>query len=952
MAIRCSKCNSENSETSRFCADCGTQLGPVKEMPPLTETLKKPAQIIAPGTVFAGRYEILGKIGEGGMGEVYRALDKNLSRPVAIKILPNAFAEDKERLARFEREAKLLAVLNHPNIAAIHGLEEAGGRRFLVLEMAEGETLKTKLDRGPIEVDEALELCRQVAEGLEAAHEKGIIHRDLKPGNIMLMPEGKVKILDFGLAKAYLSESSDIDIATSPTITAQMTEPGVILGTAGYMSPEQARGREVDKRADIWAFGCILYECLTGRRAFPGDTVPDTLAQVLKGEPDWSALPAITPINIKTLLHRCLRKNPKTRLREIGDARIEIDEAGFHPAEERTISRRFPLGWIFAIGMAFILIGVLVRPLIWKTYKSVLSVGPTASAIKLEPGYSLDGLPERFGWPTRTAMVISRDGMFIIYCASKDGEASKAKPQLFMRRLDKLEAKPIPGTEGGIAPFLSPDNRWVGFWAEGKLFKVAVEGGIPEPLCDVKWPFGFSWCPDNQIIYASEYSRGLLRVSGDGGIPEILTEPDKSKNEFSHRLPHCLPDGRSVLFTITKHGWDIEPHIAILDLKTRKWSLLIENASDARFVPSGHVLFLRQGRLMAVPFDLARLELRGREASVIDGVMQSMNTWGSYQYVDAGQMTVSDSGSLVYSAGGILPDSAYLLVWVDQKGDAERIISQKGPYFRPRLSNDGGRIAYALWGRQQGVWIYDIGRATSSLLTDEGRPSNVVWTPDGKRLLFSQHAPSSKDIFWMPVDASSSAEPLLSGGNDKWVGSLSPDGSKLAFVLNNGDNWDINILDLRSRRAEPFLNSQSFEAFPEFSPDGRWLAYCSDESGRKEVYVRPFPGPGGRWQISHQGGTQSVWVRDGRQLFYRSEDKVWVVDTRTEGDFWASKPRLLFTNPNYFLGEPLRGFDVSIDGKRFLMVQTEEEKQRPISEMVLIQNWFEELRRIVPSGKN
>ena len=466
--MKCPKCHADNPDTSRFCSNCATSLTSAKAaLPSLTETLESPVRTVTPGTVFAGRYETLGQIGVGGMGEVYRAIDKNLGRHVAIKILPAAFAEDKERMARFEREAKLLAVLNHPNIAAIHGFEESEGRRFLILELADGETLQARLNRGALPVEDALEICRELAEGLEAAHEKGIIHRDLKPGNIMITPEGKVKILDFGLAKAYGGETTNIDIEKSPTITAQMTEPGVILGTAAYMSPEQARGRSVDKRADIWAFGCVFYECLTGSRAFHGETVSDTLAHILKGEPDWSRLPAETPTLIKVLLRRCLEKDPKKRLHDIADARIEIAAPGAYPPETVAVSRRLPVPWLVACAVFLILAGILIDRILIKLPQPSPTPRLVTSTIKVEPGYWLDGI--RRAWelelPSRNAMAVSSDGKFVIYSAIEENPGPEAKPRLFLRRMDQLEATPISGTEGAIAPFLSPDNRWVGFVA-------------------------------------------------------------------------------------------------------------------------------------------------------------------------------------------------------------------------------------------------------------------------------------------------------------------------------------------------------------------------------------------------------------------------------------------------------------------------------------------------------
>jgi eukaryotic-like serine/threonine-protein kinase len=569
--------------------------------------------------------------------------------------------------------------------------------------------------------------------------------------------------------------------------------------------------------------------------------------------------------------------------------------------------------------------------------------------VKLASRQWLAGTNSSLGRPTKTAMAFSNDGRFVVYGAVAENPTPDVKPQLYLRRMDEMDARPIAGTEGGGSPFLSPDDRWIGFWADGKLLKVSVEGGVPAPLCDVRNLLGCSWGFDNQIIFSMSEVPGLSGVPENGGKPDLLTQPDKTKEESSHRLPHCLPNGKSVLFTITKHDWDIQPRTAILDLKTRKWSTLINNAADARYVPTGHIVFLRQGTLMAVPFDLTKLELRGQPSPVIADVMQSMNGFSSLEGVGAGQMSVSNAGSLVYSTGGIFPDREFSLSWVDLNGVAKPIISSKGPVGAPRLSPDGGRIAYTLWGLQQGAYVYDIARGTTSRLTDEGRPPNAVWTPDGTRVVFNRHVDTKLGLFWMPADGSSPAEPLLLSGKDNWPGSFSPDGRTLVYVETNPVDSDLFLLDLRSRRAEPFLNSRFRESFPEFSPDGHWLAFSSNESGRPEVYVRPFPGPGGRWQVSHEGGTENVWARDGKRLFYRSRGKVWVVDIRTDTGFLAGKPRLLFEHAKYFLGSPLRLFDVSPDGQRFLMMLPGEREPRPATEMILVQNWFEELKRLVPT---
>jgi serine/threonine protein kinase/Tol biopolymer transport system component len=967
LAIKCPKCQSDNTDTARYCSSCATSLTSAKSTPlSVTETLESPVHTIAPGTVFSGRYEILGSIGAGGMGEVYRALDKNLGRQVAIKILPAAFAEDKERMARFEREAKLLAMLNHPNIAAIHGLEEFEGRRFLVLELAEGETLQSRLNRGALSIEDTLETCRQLAEGLEAAHEKGIIHRDLKPGNIMLTPEGKVEILDFGLAKAYAGETSGVEIEKSPTITAQMTKPGVILGTAAYMSPEQAKGRAVDKRADIWAFGCVLFECLTGKRAFQGDTVSETLAAILKGEPDWTLLPADTPPSVRAVLRRCLQKDPRVRLHDIADARVEMLEEVSPSAGAISAPSRFSLRWFLLISAATLLIGLLAGLAVMKYLRpaaTMISQPVVRSLIGLEHGQWLDGFrlspPFGFDRPTRTAMAISSDGRFIVYASIKENPGSQDNSCLSIRRFDELEAKPIVGTEGGISPFLSPDDRWVGFRADGKLMKVAIEGGVPTPLCDVSLPFGFSWGDDGRIVFAPARGSGLSRIPAEGGKPEALTVPDKSRGEFAHRLPFCLPGSKGVLFTIMRHAWDKEPRVAVLELGTRKWRVLLEDAADARYIPTGHLAFLRRGTLMVVRFDLDRLEIIGQPIPAVSGIEQALSTTSSSRDAAAGQFCISTSGSLVYAPGGIWPDQQNTLVLLDRGGNAEPIVSFKAPFFAPRFSPDGRQVSYASLGMEGHIWILDLNRGTSSKLTSEGLSEQSLWTPDGRRVTFDL-VNTVPNIYWKPADGSSPMEPLTRGEYFQWPSSWSPDGEILAFVEDHADieaGYDIQLLHVRDRKVTPFLNSRFDEKYPDISPDGRWIAYTSNESGRDEVYVQPFPGPGGKLQVSNNGGAEPIWSRDGRELFYRQsyyqrDNQASVVDVQTGHVLSASKPRLLFIAQGYSGMGPVRTWDISPDGRRFLVVKMEERKSRPVTELVLVQNWFEELKRLVPTGKN
>jgi hypothetical protein len=963
--MKCPKCRHENPADSTFCGKCATKLGD-EAQPSFTKTIETSHEELTPGSSLAGRYRIIDELGRGGMGTVYRAEDTSLSRHVAIKVLPDEFANDPERLARFEREAKLLAALNHPNIAAIHGIEAFEGKRFLVLELAEGETLRDRLERGPLADEDALETCKQLAEGLEAAHEKGIIHRDLKPGNIMITPEGKVKILDFGLAKAYPTETTNIDIEKSPTITAQMTAPGVIMGTAAYMSPEQARGRPVDKRADIWAFGCVLYECLTGSRAFYGETVSDTLAHILKGEPDWNKLPAKTPRLIDVLLRRCLARNPKNRLHDIADARIVIDESGFRSAEGGEAIKRSPLGWIFAVGAILFIAGFLIRPLIWETNEAMPSSESIASVIKVQPGYALDGDRDNleFGWPTLTAMVISGDGRFIVYCAGDDA-AADAKPSLFMRRIDELEAGPIPGTEGGIAPFLSADDRWVGFWADGKLKKVPVEGGIAQDLCKAGM-YGACWGVNDRIVFSDDVNQGLSSIAASGGDPEVITVPDIAQDEGYHRLPSYLPNDRGILFTVIRSGMglvkDLNPRVALFDSRTGERKFLIDDASDAQYILTGHIVFLRRGELWAVPFSLQELETTGPSMPIRSDIVQALIPTG--RNTTAGQYSISESGRLIFAPGGVPPPWVNSLAWVDSQGKDEPACSQLDQHYIPRLSPDGKKIAYQTLFLSEHILIWDIQREMSYPLVSEGACGYPVWTPDGKKIIYRKILPDRQSgIFSISADGIGSTEELIISappGRIYIPTSVSPDGKRLALISYETDQAsDIYLYDFISQSCAPFRVTPYDECGPSFSPDGLWIIYSSDQEGRYDVYVSPADGSGGSIMVSMDGGMEPVWARNGRRFFYRSYrtslsalfSQVWAVDVRSGTEFSAGKPRLLFESQKFGVSLTVPCWDISLDDKLFLMVRREDRPPKPITEFVLIQNWFEEFKRLVPAGK-
>jgi DNA-binding winged helix-turn-helix (wHTH) protein len=619
-----------------------------------------------------------------------------------------------------------------------------------------------------------------------------------------------------------------------------------------------------------------------------------------------------------------------------------------------TIARNLSFKWLAAGVLIVVLTAFLIGLAVRKPAQPFASLPVVKAVIKLEPGLSL-GPPDDFGRPFRTAMAISRDGHFIVYSAIAENPGPDAKPRLYLRRTDQSEARPIAGTEGGDMPFLSPDDRWVGFRASGKLMKVSIDGGVPVTLTNATYPIGASWGLDNTIMFEKEYVSGLFEVSAEGGQPISLTTPDRAKGESSHRLPHRLPDSKSALFTIMSEWYDLHPRTALLDVRTRKWRVLVDDAADARYVPPGYLAFLRQGVLMAVPFDLGRLEVTGQPVPVIANVNQALNYVNPYGNTAAGQFSISDSGWLVYAEGGIFPDMQNSLVWVDRQGRTEAIAAFKAPCYAPRLSPDGKQIAYPTEGREKHVWVYDINRGTANRLTGEGRAYCPNWTPDGKRLVFAWCKEGAPNLYWQPADGSGAKERLTTSDQWQQPGSWTPDGATLVFVeLSPESLWHMFTLDLKSRHTTPLLNSNAMEMYPELSPDGRWIVYTSNESGRFEVYVRPFPGPGGKWLISQEGGREPLWARNGKQLYYRSFDgkEVWAVDVQTGAGFTASKPRrLLQLTEAMGKAYPVRAWDVSPDGQRFLMVKPDEAKPTPVTEMVLVVNWVEDLKRLAPAGK-
>lgn len=900
-----------------------------------------------------GPYEIVSPLGAGGMGEVYRARDKRLGRDVALKVLPEAFASDSQRMVRFEREAKVLASLNHPNIAALYGFEESDGARALVMELVEGPMLAERIKQGPIALEEALPIAKQIVEALEYAHERGVIHRDLKPSNVKLTEDGQVKLLDFGLAKALEGETVEEELQNSPTLSAAATRAGVMLGTAAYMAPEQARGKRLDRRADIWTFGCVLYEMLTGRGAFDGETTSDILACVIRAEPDWALLDGSVPPRIRELIRRCLQKDLKQRLQAIGEARIAIDAAVSavpEAAEASTVGKTKPrallhrvLPWaIAAIAIAAALgVGGLYlrnsqlepRPLM---RASILLPEPLAGVFSANPG---------------SPIALSPDGSRLVFVGAPVGKPA----QLYLRELDQQAATLIPNTEEATEPFFSPDGQWIGFFSNGKMRKVSIHGGPATAVCDGPIPHGASWVIDEAIIYAPDLGSGLMRVSPGGGTPQALTTPNTKEKELSHRWPQLLPGNKAVLFTIqvtTQSSYE-DAHIAVLSLQTGKWRTLIEGGSYARYVPSGHIVYAHAGVLMAVPFDVASLQVTGTPAPAQQGVVTTAATSGGAEY------DVADSGLLVYVPGSARPPGR-VLVWVDRQGVSKELAAPVNAYVTPRISPDGKFLAVQILsgGGSQDIWIYEFARNTLTrfTFTESALP---LWTPDGRKLIYRRRTPSFSFLSKL-ADGSGGEERLLGDDFDDASAipdSVSPDGKTLLFSRQGSTGakeTDALALD-GSGKIQPVLRSTFNQSQVQFSPDGHWVVYTSNESGRDEIYVQPFPATGGKWMISNGGGVYPLWARNGREIFFRSEDKVMSVPVETQPTFKPGTPRMLFQGGGYralaagsYLGTG--NYDVSPDGQHFLMIK-EQEALPTSKELGVVVHWTDELKRIAPAAK-
>ena len=882
---------------------------------------------LSPG-VRLGSYEVLGPLGAGGMGEVYRARDTRLNRSVALKILPDTLERDPDRLARFTREAQTLAALNHPHIAQIYAIED----RAIVMELVDGEDLSQRLKRGPMPMDEALPAARQIAEALEAAHDHGIIHRDLKPANIKLREDGSVKVLDFGLAKALDSNAASAPAENSPTLSIHATQAGIILGTAAYMSPEQARGKTVDRRADIWALGCVLFEMLTGTRAFRGDDATDTIVAVVSKDPDWNALPRTVPAGIRRLLRRSLEKDPRRRLDSAAAVRLEIDEAlsapqvDSHPASRTPGVKRWihllPWGISGALAVALAVFAYLPQ-------RAPASAGSVQPPVRLLLSEQLPASPT-----DSRSFAIAPDGTRIVYLANSTGT-----PQLYLRDMRSVEATPIAGTENAVSPFFSPDGQRIGFVSFGKLRVKALAGGAPVVLADSQIARGATWTPDDTIIYSPATDAGLWRVPAAGGTPQLLAQPDSTKGERSYRWPEVLPGGDAVLFTVAMSdilSFD-DARLVVRSLRTGEQREVVRGGSFGGYATTGQLLYARAGALLAVPFDSAQLQVTGTPRPVLDGVV-------TYPVSGAAQYALSANGTLLYLAGKS-ESRLSTLSWVSRAGQTTPIAVSPAPYQNVSISPEGSRAAVDIDGANASIWILDLDRTTMTRLTLEWSNNGGSWTPDGTRVAFTSARSGIRSLYWQRVDNQGGQEPVFPLGQftaQVVGGSWSPDGRTVVFdALSPRTGRDLWAVALDGERVpKPVLQTSFNESGAALSPDGRWLAYVSDETGRAEVYVQPYPGPGGKSRVSADGGATPVWSRDGHELFYRSGDGMMGAILGPSG--FLERPRLLFTTRS-------RGsYAIGRDG-RFLMIEfpLSSAAARPVT---VVLNWHEELRTILGSS--
>ncbi len=882
-----------------------------------------------------GPYEITGAIGAGGMGEVYRARDTRLERTVAIKVLPAHLADKSELRERFEREARTIASLNHPHICTLHDIGHQDGTDYLVMEYLEGETLAERLKKGSLPLDQVLRYAIEIADALDKAHRKGITHRDLKPGNILLTKSG-AKLLDFGLAKLKQESAPTASLSQRPTAESGMTAEGTILGTLQYMAPEQVEGKtsKIDARTDIFAFGAVVYEMATGKKAFEGKTSASLIAKILETEPPpISSLQPMTPPTLDRVVKKCLAKEPEKRWQVASDLtdalKWIVEGVSQSEVSTPTVAQQR-----------------LNKPVLWMTAAFVILVAALISTVlyfrqspaEMRAVRFTVAPPEKQVFPATTNLMsylsVSPDGSKLAFIAID----ATGHSLLWLRDLDSQTAQPLAGTDDAETPFWSSDSHFIAFTANASLKKIAVTGGPPQTITALPGNGMGTWNRDGDILFVSAPGSPVRRVSSTGGgSPVPVTSLDTSRQQVGHGWPSFLPDGRHFLYSaLSANPENTGIYVGSLDSKETKE--LLKANSMVLYSPPGYLLFVRAGTLFAQPFDADRLELKGDATPIAEGVQSTPNGRAAF--------AVSQNGVLAYRSGS--PNAQFKLLWVDRKGSEQLLAIPSHTYRNPRLSPDDQRVAVTIDELGSQEWLLDLGRGTLTRLTFEGSYNGgTAWTPDGKRITFGSDRAGPRNLFWQLADGSGGAERLTTSERTQVASSWSPDGQALALE-NTGPAADfgISIFHLEERKVEPFLQTRFNEIAPRFSPDGRWLAYASDESGRYEIYVQPYPGPGGKWQISTEGGKEPVWARNG-ELFYRNGDKMMVVETATHPTFSASNPKMLFEGP-YASYQTMPDYDVTADGQRFLFLKSGEPAQ---SEITVVLNWFQELTQKVPAGK-
>ena len=918
-----------------------------------------------------GPYEVVAPLGAGGMGEVYRARDMTLNRDVALKVLPAAFSEDADRLARFKREAQVLAALNHPQIASIYGFETSGATQCLVLELVDGQTLADRLTRGPLAIDEAVRIARQIADALEAAHEKGIIHRDLKPANIALDANDQVKVLDFGLAKLTAGSggpgSSGYDLAASPTITtpAMLNGAGTILGTAAYMAPEQAKGREADKRSDLWSFGCVLYEMLTGKQAFDGEDVLDLLTAVMRSEPDWSALPAGTPANVRTVLERCLKKDRRQRVADIAvvqfllDAPPPVDSPTLSTTDSRLPTRSGALPWAVA-GAAVVLAGALL--MLWSPWRSapmptprtLVALNGADAPLRTDPGAS--------------NIALSPDGTTLAFVAQSTGDR-----RLFVRKLDQLQASALAGTENANNPFFSPDGQWIAFFAESSLKKIPVTGGAVVKLSDGISSRGGTWTDEDTIIFTrtsnGPNTTSLMRVPAAGGTPAAFGT--LSAGATTQRWPQALPGGKGVLYTehSAADGFD-GANVVIAPLSGGTPKVVVRGGYFGRYVPSGHgsptrgeragghVIFVRKGALLAVRVDLDRLEAIGEAVPAVEGVAANSEASGAH-------LAVSREGTLVYLHAAFAT-AGYPIHWMSRDGSSSVLRATRADWANPRFSPDGKKLAMDIFdGKQYDIWVYEWARDTLTQLTfDAGSDRSPVWTPDGRRIVFGSDRAQRgvPNMYWVNADGSGEVTRLRESPESENPSSWHPSGKFLTYTLRAGSGKaDSMLLPMEGDAVrgwtpgKPYalLNKPANAENSMFSTDGRWIAYTlTERTTNAAVYVRPFPGPGGPWRIDAEGGTSPDWWASGHELLFLNPktSTIMFVNYTVAGDsFRADKPQAWQSASVMSLSITARRFAIHPDGTRLALVARDPSVVQ--DKLVFVFNFADQLRRLTATTR-